>query len=143
MAVSLAHFVESGKIELERNDVELGDLVLEAINRVLPLCVLRKQLLVTDIAPEGLVVNVDTRLATQALERLLTNVAKLSAGGTTLTMTTRTHGGSAMVTVTSSTLPHASIDALGLGYVAQLCELHDGALVAAPGQLRVMLPHVE
>ena len=143
MAASLTRFVESGKIEIGRSEVELGDLVLEAVNLVLPLVVLRKQLLVTDIADEGLVVSVDVRLATQALERLLTSVAKLSAGGATLTLTTRRHGGRAVVTITSSTLPNASIEALGLGYVAQLCELHDGALVVTQGMLRVMLPHIE
>jgi len=143
MAASLAHFVQTGKIEIGRCDVELGDLVLEAINRVLPLCVLRRQLLVTDISDEGLLVNVDVRLATQALERLFTNVAKLSAGEATIVVTTRMHGGRSVVTVTSSTLPDASFEALGLGYVAQLCELHGGVLLAAPGQLRFMLPHVE
>lgn len=143
MAVSLARFVESGKVGLERTDAELGDLVLEAVNLVLPLVILRKQLLVTDIADEGLAVNVDLRQMTRALERLLTNVAKLSAGGATIALTTRRHAGRAVVTVTSSTLPDAPIDALGLDYVAQLCELHEGALVATRGQLRVMLPHVE
>jgi len=143
MAVSLARFVESGKIEIERSDVELGDLVLEAVNRILPLVVMRRQLLVTDISEEGLVVNVDVPRATQALERLLTNVAKLSARGGTLAVTTRRHAGRAVVTVTSMTLPDVSLDALGLGYVSQLCELHEGALVSTPGQLRVMLPHHE
>jgi K+-sensing histidine kinase KdpD len=143
MAASLTRFVESGKLEIGTSDVELGDLVLEAVNLVLPLVVLRRQLLVTDIADEGLVVNVDVRLVTQALERLLTSVAKLSAGEATIALTTRTHGGRAVVTVTSATLPDASIEGLGLGYVAQLCELHEGALVVAPGQLRVMFPHVE
>lgn len=143
MAASLARFVESGKIELERCDVELGDVVLEAVNLILPLAVLRRQLLVTDISEEGLVVNVDVRLVTQALERLLTNVAKLSARGGTLAVTTRRHAGRAVATITAATLPDASIDALGLGYVAQMCELHDGVLVSTPGQLRVMLPHRE
>jgi signal transduction histidine kinase len=140
MPVSLARFVEIGKIELERSDVEIGDLVLDAVNLVLPLCVLRRQLLVTDISDEGLVVNVDGPRITQALERLLTNVAKLSAAEATLAVTTRKQVGRAVVTVTSATLPRASIGELGLGYVEQLCELHEGMLVSTPGQLRVMFP---
>src|SRR4029077_5922966 len=100
-------------------------------------------LLVTDITDEGLVVSVDVRLMTQALERLLTNVVKLSAREATIAITTRRHAGRAMVTVTSPTLPAASLEALGVSYVAQLCELHDGALVSTQGQLRVMLPHRE
>jgi signal transduction histidine kinase len=143
MALSLARFVESGKIELARSEVELGDVVLEAVNCVLPLVILRRQLLVTDITDEGLVVHADVRRLTQALERLLTNVAKLSAREATIVVTTRRHAGRAVTTVTSSTLPDASLEQLGLAYVAQLCELHDGALVATPGQLRVMLPHRE
>jgi K+-sensing histidine kinase KdpD len=143
MAVSLARFVESGKIEIGRCDVELGDLVLEAVNRVLPLCVLRRQLLVTDIANEGLVVNVDVRLMTQAIERLLTNVAKLSASEATIAVTIRSHASRALVTVTSATLPDESIIGLGLGYVAQLCDIHGGAIITTAGQVRVMLPHVK
>ena len=142
-ALSLARFVESGRIELERGEREVGDIVLEAINLVLPLVILRKQLLVTDIADEGLVVDVDERLMTRAFERLLTNVVKLSAREATLAVTTRTHAGRVVVTITSATLPDESIDALGLGYAAELCELHEGVLVATPGQLRVMLPRCE
>jgi len=137
---SLARFVQSGRLELEKGDVEIGDLALDAVNLVLPLCILRRQLLVTDIWNEGLVVSVDARLVTQALERLLTNVAKLSAGEGTLAVTTREQGGRAVVTVTSATLPRMSIDELGLGYVEQLCELHDGELVVTPSQLRLMFP---
>lgn len=141
--MSLSHFVEAGRIELDKTEVELGDVVLEAVNRVLPLVILRRQLLVTDITDEGLGVIVDVRHLTQALERLLTNVAKLSAREATIALTTRRHAGRAVVTVTSSTLPNATTEALGLAYVAQLCEIHDGALVLTPGQLRVMLPHHE
>ena len=140
MSASLSQFVESGKIELDWYEVELGDLVLEAVNRVLPLVVLKRQLLVTDITDEGLIVHVDPRLMTQALERLLTSVAKLSASEATLAITTRVHAGRAVATLTSATLSPLSIDQLGLGYVAQLCEIHDGALLHTPGQLRVMLP---
>jgi signal transduction histidine kinase len=140
MAASLARFVEIGRIELERSDVEIGDLVLDAVNHVLPLCVLRRQLLVTDISDEGLVVHVDAPRITQALERLLTNVAKLSGSTATLAVTTRKQVGRAVVTITSQTLPRASIAELGLGYVEQLCELHEGMLMSTPGQLRVMLP---
>lgn len=143
MAPLLARLVESGRIEIARSEVELGDVVLEAVNLVLPLIILRRQLLVTDITDEGLVVDVDVRHMTRALERLLTNVTKLSAAGATIVITTRTHAARAVVTVTSSTLPSESIDALGLSYVAQLCEMHDGALVTTPGQLRVMLPRRE
>jgi signal transduction histidine kinase len=143
MGASLTRLVECGRIEIGKSDVELGDVVLEAVNRVLPLAVLRRQLLVTDITDDGLLVNADVRLVTQALERLLTNVAKLSARGGTIAITTRRHAGRAMMTVTSSTLPDVSIDALGLTYVAQLCEMHDGVLVSTPRQLRVMLPHRE
>ena len=142
-ALSLARFVDSGRLELAPTAVEIGDVVLEAVNLVLPLVVMRKQLLVTDIADEGLVADVDVRLMTQAFERLLTNVAKLSAREATLAVTTRMHASRVVVTVTSATLPDESIDALGLTYVSQLCELHEGVLVATPGQLRVMLPHVE
>jgi K+-sensing histidine kinase KdpD len=143
MGVSLTRLVECGRIELGMREVELGDLVLDAVDLVLPLVIMRRQLLVTDITEEGLLVNVDARMMTQALERLLTNVAKLAAREGTITITTRRHASRAMVTVTSSTLPNATIEDLGLSYVAQLCELHEGALLTAPGHLRIMLPHRE
>jgi len=141
MGADLARFVASGKIELARRDVEMGDLVREAVDLVLPLVVLRKQVLVLDIS-EGLVVNVDASRMTVALERLLTNVVKLSASASRLVVTTRTHASRVVVTVTSSTLPaNLSLEDLAVGFVAQLCEIEGGALLLTPGQLRVMLPH--
>src|SRR5438445_13792864 len=120
MGADLARFVASGKIALARHDVEMGDLVREAVDLVMPLVVLRKQALVADISHEGLVVNVDASRMTVALERLLTNVVKLSASAATLTVTTRAHASRVVVTVTSSTLPaNLSLERLGAGFVAQ------------------------
>jgi signal transduction histidine kinase/CheY-like chemotaxis protein len=73
--------IARGKIELRPEHVELGRLVALAVEAGAPLVAERSHHLVTDVAPDGLLLHGDPIRLTQVLSNLLTNAAKYTNPG--------------------------------------------------------------
>jgi hypothetical protein len=82
-----------GKIELHRRDLELADIVSEAIEVSSPLLEQRRHVVEIDVPREGLGVSADPERIVQAISNLLTNAAKYSDPESRITIRgTRTDG---------------------------------------------------
>jgi len=75
-----------GKIELHPRDVEIADLVAEALEQSSPLLEQRSQLVEVDVPRQGLLVNADPQRMVQAISNLITNAAKYSDLGSRITI---------------------------------------------------------
>jgi CheY-like chemotaxis protein len=75
-----------GKIELHRRDIELSDLVTEAIELSSPLFEQRGQVLEVEVPRQGLCVYADRERMVQAIANLMTNAAKYSDTGSHITI---------------------------------------------------------
>ena len=75
-----------GKIELHRRDLELADLVAEALEVSSPLLEQRGQLVEVDVPRQGLGVHADRERMVQAVANLITNAAKYSDPGSRITI---------------------------------------------------------
>ncbi|HET8551270.1 MAG TPA: PAS domain-containing protein [Gammaproteobacteria bacterium] len=159
-----------GKIELKRQPVDLGELIVQAIETVDPLIERRQQRVETTI--DGtLVVDGDPRRLLQVVTNLLTNAAKYSPSQRTIRVSAQADGSVALLRVRDEgigiepdllplvfdlfTQSAQSIDrsegglGLGLALVRNLVELHGGSVEArSEGQGRgsefiVRLPRIE
>ena len=72
----------SGKIQLRRESVEIGDVVARAIEMASPLLEQKQQTLAVDVPPRGMRVEADPSRLAQVIANLLTNASKYSDSGT-------------------------------------------------------------
>jgi signal transduction histidine kinase len=162
--------ITRGKIELRCQKVEIAEIVARALEMASPLLEQRKHSVTVDIPPEGLAVNGDpTRLA-QIVSNLLTNAAKYTDPGGSVTVCASTDGATVKLGVRDSgagippeLLPRIfelfiqgarTFDraqgglGLGLPIVKNLVELHGGTVEAmstlgAGSEFVVRLPAAE
>ncbi|HEX4449893.1 MAG TPA: ATP-binding protein [Kofleriaceae bacterium] len=151
--------IARGKVELRREHVDLRSPVIKAIETTASLVRQRRHSLVTDIVEHELPCNLDETRITQVITNLITNAAKYTEPGGTITLAVTRRGDDAVIEVSDtgagidpSLLPHVfelftqgpqhadrSNGGLGLGLalVRQLVELHGGrveAHSAGPGK---------
>jgi PAS domain S-box-containing protein len=163
--------ITRGKVQLDREVIEVGAVLAKAIEMASPLLEKRTQRLTIDVPREGLPVFADpTRLA-QVFQNLLTNAAKYSEPGSEIDLRARGAGDRVVVEVEDrgmgiapELLPRLfelfvqgdrALDrsqgglGLGLTIAKSVCELHGGTIEAAsdgPGRgstFTVTLPRAE
>ena len=144
--------VTSGKIQLTRAHVELGQVVTRAIEIVEPLLEERRQHLHTDIPADGLAVHGDVTRLTQVLVNLLTNASRYGRDGGSIEVKAGREGDDVDVAVTDdgagihpdllprvfdlfTQAPRGSDRTegglgLGLAIVRSLVDLHRGSVTA-------------
>jgi signal transduction histidine kinase/DNA-binding response OmpR family regulator len=84
--------VTRGKIELQRQPMELGAAVASGIEMARPLLEQRRQRLDLSVPPEGLLVEADANRLAQIVANLLTNAAKYSDPDSTITIAAERRG---------------------------------------------------
>jgi signal transduction histidine kinase/ActR/RegA family two-component response regulator len=78
--------VTQGKLVLRREAVEASTLVRSALESAGPLIEERRHQVIVDVAPQGIALDVDPMRITQVLSNLLTNAAKYTDPGGTITV---------------------------------------------------------
>ena len=161
--------IARGKVELERERVELADVCARAIEVASPLLEKREHRLEVQVPSTGLAVDGDVARLTQVISNLLTNAGKYTPPRGHILITGAVDGGDAVLTVhddgigmTAEVLPRVfelfvqgsqqSIDrahgglGLGLTIVKSLVERHGGHVIARSAgmnrgsELEVRLP---
>lgn len=160
-----------GRVELKRECLEIGDVVVRAVEVAGPLLRERDQSLVVEAPRNGLAVNADPERLAQVVSNLLTNAAKYTPRGGCVSVSAMRRGADVVLSVRDTgigipadMLPHvfelfvqgkqASDRAagglgLGLAIVRNLVERHGGRVEAqsdGPGlgsQFTVLLPHAD
>ncbi len=144
--------ITSGKIELHREPIELAAVVSRAVETASPMIEKKAHQLIVDVAPRGLVVNGDPTRLVQIVLNLLTNAAKFTPPGGTITVTGERRGPNVCLRVrdtgigiSKEMLPHVfdrfaqeqqaadrSQGGLGLGLtiVQSLAAMHGGTATA-------------
>jgi PAS domain S-box-containing protein len=143
--------VSRGKIELQRHRIDVGAPARAAVEQVRPLVSSRKHQLRLRLSEEDLPVLGDFERLTQAVANLLSNAAKYTEPGGTITVTTGQDRGQAFVSVRDTGIGLSPIDrghlfklfsqivdhqghqrggglGVGLALSRQLVELHDGSI---------------
>jgi signal transduction histidine kinase len=150
--LDVAH-IEAGKVELQKEYVELGSIVVSAIDLVRSQVEARRQVLNVEVPPLGLAVIGDRLRLAQVLSNLIANAAKYSAPGSPIEIEAVAEGGIARIVVRDRGIGLApemrsrvfnlfvqqsqAIDrkigglGLGLAIARGLVELHGGSLRAA------------
>jgi PAS domain S-box-containing protein len=159
--------ITRGKVELQRERVELAGIVAQAVEVASPLFEERVHQLFIDVSPDLAVMGDEHRL-TQVLSNLLTNAAKYTPPGGRVDVIARAEGGNAVIEVKDTgkgippdllarvfdlfvqgySTPDRSSGGLGLGLsiVRMLVTMHRGQVTASsegPGKgsvFRVTLP---
>ena len=148
--------ITRGNIELEREEIDVADSIGKAIEMASPLLEERRHELVTSYT-RGLYVNADPVRLAQVVANLLTNAAKYTERGGTITIAATREGDHIAIRVsdtgvgiTADVLPHVfdtfyqsrqAIDraqgglGLGLAIVRMLVELHGGQVAATSAGL--------
>jgi len=144
--------ITRGKIELRRAPIELADVVARAIEMSSPLLEQQRHDLRVDVPRTGLTVDVDASRMAQVIANLLTNAAKYTEPGGTISVTGRSEGDEVVLTVRDTGI---GIDAemlprifdlfaqerqtlersqgglgLGLAIVRSLVAMHGGSVMA-------------
>jgi len=144
--------ITRGKIQLNRQVVEIRVVLARAVETVSPLLEKRRHHLIFDVAAEGLPVDADAMRLSQVFQNLLTNAAKYSDSGSEIRLTAATNGDEVVVEVRDQGIGIApdllprlfqqfvqgerAIDraegglGLGLTIVDSLLELHGGSISA-------------
>ncbi|TFW16959.1 response regulator, partial [Massilia arenosa] len=144
--------IARGKIELRPERTELSRLVAQAVETVSPLLEERRHRLRLDVPNTGIFINADPMRFTQVLSNLLTNAAKYTNVGGSITVRVWTSGHEAVVQVEDNgigidpdTLPsmfdkfvqeRQALDrsrgglGLGLAIVKSIVQLHGGSVTA-------------
>lgn len=78
--------IRSGKIELQRQPIELAEVVAQAVETAGPLIESKRHVLTVDVPQQGLVVHGDLLRLTQVVANLLTNAAKYTPSGGSITV---------------------------------------------------------
>lgn len=145
--------VAQGKVVLKRQLVVLDEVVADAVASVRTTIEQKGQLLLTDGVPKGLVLDADRVRLEQVLINLLSNAARYTPHGGTITITAARNGEMFEIAVTDTGIgieadqlerifePFAQVGeegtgglGIGLSLVRQLMQLHDGTAVASsPG----------
>lgn len=143
--------INNDKLELRRAPVRLEAVVDGAIEASLPLAQAAKVSIVKDFRTPELLLDLDEARLTQVFGNLLHNSCKFTPPGGTITVTTKTEGGQAVIEVrdngagiepqllgsifemfTQVTSPSGSNGGLGIGLtlVRRLVEMHGGTVEA-------------
>jgi PAS domain S-box-containing protein len=148
--------IARGKVELRREQVELGAVVAQGIETASPLIESRRHRLTVDVPGWGMQIVADATRLAQVVANLLTNAAKYTDPGGDLRVHARTEDGTLVLQVSDDgigiepeLLPHVfdrffqarqgpdrALGGLGLGLalVKSLVELHGGSVgVESPG----------
>ncbi len=91
--------VSQGKIQLRTEPVELGALLLQAVEVSRPIIVEKRQQLSLTLAPGPLALEADPTRLVQVFANLLNNAAKYTDPGGNIALSVRNEGGDAVVTV--------------------------------------------
>jgi signal transduction histidine kinase len=91
--------ITRGTIELRKQDVELADIVVRAIEIASPLVEQRRQHLEVRMSRHGLAVNADSDRMAQVISNLLTNASKYSDAGSTIVVEASARGRAVRVSV--------------------------------------------
>lgn len=144
--------INRGRLELQKKRSNLVAILQQAVESVRPLIEQRRHRLDMQLPDETLEVDADTTRLIQVIANLLTNAAKYTGEGGTLTLTLQREGQQAVLTVRDSGIGipadrlatifelfaqldshlHQSQGGLGLGLplVRRLVELHGGSVEA-------------
>jgi signal transduction histidine kinase len=144
--------ITRGKIELQRQRMELGAAVASGIEMARPLLEQRRQRINLSVPPEGLLVDADVNRLSQIVANLLTNAAKYSNPDSTVTIAAERNGAVVRLSVSDEGvgIPPEMLDrvfdiffqqpqsidrskgglGLGLAIVHNLVELHGGRVSA-------------
>jgi signal transduction histidine kinase/CheY-like chemotaxis protein len=151
--------VTRGLVTIEKSPVELGAVLREAVEQIVPVIKARHHTLALDLAPEPLFVSGGRTRLIQVAANLLNNAAKYTPEGGELQVSLRRQGSSAVLQVRDNGIgisadllpvvfdlftqaqrtPDRAQGGLGLGLalVKKVVELHDGSVEAhsaGPGQ---------
>ncbi|MBV8145944.1 MAG: response regulator [Gammaproteobacteria bacterium] len=165
--------VTQGRIELQRQPLQVSHLILQAIEAAQPILREKHHRLVTVhcVEPADLHVNADPARLVQCLVNVLTNAAKYTDPGGQITVQTRAEGQSALIEISDTGMgiapellprvfdlfvqgdrgPDRSQGGLGVGLavVKRLIEMHDGTVSARSDGLQqgstfeIRLPLIE
>lgn len=148
--------VDAGRLSLTLEEVNLNDLVAKVMRNIRP--IIETHVLVLDLDPELPPVSGDYDRLAQALTNLLSNAVKYAPEGGTITVTSRTQQGDAVVSVRDEGIGIAAENmeriferfervetgiagrvagtGLGLSIVREIVHLHGGeiAVESTPGQ---------
>jgi signal transduction histidine kinase len=141
--------INSGKVELKMADVPLKDVLLRAVEMTLPGIEARRHSFTLDIADEAMLVHADATRLAQVVGNLLSNAAKYTTVGGSITLQACREDGHARITVRDSGIgipaealprifdmftqvgrhPEQETGGLGIGLhlVKQMTELHGGS----------------
>jgi signal transduction histidine kinase/ActR/RegA family two-component response regulator len=145
--------ITQGRIELQREPVDLAAVVEDARESVQPLIAERRHSLRLVVMPRAVYVNGDKARLVQCVSNLLTNAAKYTDAGGVIEIAVKSEGTQASIAVTDNgvgispeLLPHIfnlfvqstrSLDraqgglGIGLSLVRRLIEMHEGQVIAS------------
>jgi signal transduction histidine kinase len=83
--------ITSGKVTLAKESVEIADVIASAIETASPIIENARHSLITDVAKEGMVVDVDRVRMAQVIANLLTNAAKYTPPGGRIRLSAALH----------------------------------------------------
>lgn len=97
-----------GKVRLEKRAVSIGAVIADAIEIASPLIEQRQHRLVVDVTPSGVTLDVDPSRLAQVFSNLITNAAKFTDPGGTITISAVTEGDAMVVRVKDTGIGIAS-----------------------------------
>ncbi len=149
--------ITRGKVELKKQAIELEEVALRAIEMAGPLVEQYRHRLEVDVPKTGLRLHADSARIAQVIANLLTNAARYTKPGGTITLTAAQEGDAIVITVadtgiglSTELLPrvfdlfvqgHRAADrtegglGLGLALVQSLVKMHGGSVSAASAGL--------